>query len=66
MRPIQFVNDIIPLVIRSLETGDNELLNTAHDELSRNSGEWMNHEVNTMIENLIALVEISMETNNER
>ena len=44
MRPVALVNEILPLVIRAIETGDRDLLVEAQDALRPKLTEWLDAE----------------------
>ena len=52
MRPIALVNEILPYVIRAIETGDGDLLVEAQDALRPNLTEWLDAETNELVRNL--------------
>ena len=52
MRPIALVNEILPFVIRAIETGDRDLLVEAQDALRPNLTEWLDAETNELVRNL--------------
>ena len=52
MRPIALVNEILPYVIRAIETGDRDLLVEAQDALRPNLTEWLDTETNELVRNL--------------
>ena len=52
MRPIALVNEILPYVIRAIETGDRDLLVEAQDALRPNLTEWLDAETNELVRNL--------------
>ena len=52
MRPIALVNEILPFVIRAIETGDRDLLVEAQDALRPNLTEWLDAETNELVQNL--------------
>jgi len=56
MRPIALVNEILPFVIRAIETGDSNLIAEAQDLLRPNLTEWLDAETNELVENLDALL----------
>ena len=62
MRPIALVNEILPLVIRAIETGDRDLLVEAQEALRPNLTEWMSDETNELIENLDCLLTAAEES----
>ena len=61
MRPVALVNEILPLVIRALETGDANLIAEAQDALRPNLTEWLDAETNELVENLDCLLTIAEE-----
>ena len=52
MRTIALVNEILPLVIRAIETGDKNLVAEAQELLRPNFTEWLDTETNELIDNL--------------
>ena len=52
MRPIALVNEILPYVIRAIETGDGDLIAEAQDALRPNLTEWLDSETNELVRNL--------------
>lgn len=56
MRPIALVNEILPFVIRAIETGDSSLIAEAQELLRPNLTEWLDAETNELVENLDALL----------
>jgi len=52
MRTIALVNEILPLVIRAIETGDKNLVAEAQELLRPNLTEWLDTETNELIDNL--------------
>ena len=61
MRTIALTNEILPLVIRAIETGDSSLLEEAADMLRPNMTEWLDAETNELIENLDSLITVASE-----
>jgi cell pole-organizing protein PopZ len=61
MRTIALTNEILPLVIRAIETGDSSLLEEAADMLRPNMTEWLDTETNELIENLDSLITVASE-----
>ena len=61
MRTIALANEILSLVIRSIETGDSSLLEEATDMLRPNMTEWLDAETNELIENLDSLITVASE-----
>ena len=61
MRTIALTNEILPLVIRAIETGDSSLLEEAADMLRPNMIEWLDTETNELIENLDSLITVASE-----
>jgi len=61
MRTIALTNEILPLVIRAIETGDSSLLEEAADMLRPNMTEWLDTETNELIENLDSLITVESE-----
>lgn len=61
MRTIALTNEILPLVIRAIETGDSSLLEEATDMLRPNMTEWLDAETNELIENLDSLITVASE-----
>jgi cell pole-organizing protein PopZ len=61
MRTIALTNEILSLVIRSIETGDSSLLEEATDMLRPNMTEWLDAETNELIENLDSLITVASE-----
>jgi cell pole-organizing protein PopZ len=62
MRPIALVNEILPLVIRAIETGDRDLLVEAQEALRPNLTEWLDAETNELVENLDCLLTAAEES----
>lgn len=58
MRPIALVNEILPFVIRVVETGDRDLLAEAADTLRPCLTEWLDAETNELVENLDNLLTV--------
>ena len=52
MRPIALVNEILPYVIRAIETGDGDLIAEAQEVLRPNLTEWLDAETNELVRNL--------------
>ena len=52
MRPIALVNEILPYVIRAIETGDGDLIAEAQEVLRPNLTEWLDTETNELVRNL--------------
>ena len=52
MRTIALVNEILPLVVRAIETGDKNLVAEAQELLRPNLTEWLDTETNELIDNL--------------
>ena len=52
MRPIALVNEILPFVIRAIETGDRDLLVEAQEALHPNLTTWLDQETNELVQNL--------------
>ena len=52
MRPIALVNEILPYVIRAIETGDGDLIAEAQEVLRLNLTEWLDVETNELVRNL--------------
>ena len=61
MRTIALTNEILPLVIRAIETRDSSLLEEATDMLRPNMTEWLDAETNELIENLDSLITVASE-----
>lgn len=61
MRPVSLVNEILPFVIRALETNDASLIADAQDHLRPNLTEWLDAETNELVENLDLLLAIAEE-----
>ena len=62
MRPIALVNEILPYVIRAIETGDGDLIAEAQDALRPNLTEWLDVETNELVENLDCLLTAAEES----
>ena len=52
MRPIALVYEILPYVIRAIETGDGDLIAEAQEVLRPNLTEWLDTETNELVRNL--------------
>ena len=52
MRPIALVNEILPYVIRAIETGDGDLIAEAQEALRPNLTTWLDQETNELVRNL--------------
>jgi len=61
MRTIALTNEILPLVIRAIETGDSSLLEEATDMLRPKMTEGLDAETNELIENLDSLITVASE-----
>jgi cell pole-organizing protein PopZ len=61
MRTIALTNEILPLVIRAIETRDSSLVEEATDMLRPNMTEWLDAETNELIENLDSLITVASE-----
>ena len=62
MRPVALVNEILPYVIRAIETGDRDLLVEAQEALHPNLTSWMSDETNELVENLDCLLTAAEES----